>query len=502
MAGIRNRITRRIFLGGAASAAVFTLADWLNGDALAQTVRVRPALETQAGQRMLRLYARGVEIMRGSTRPAHDPLSWTFQANIHDYPANTNLETIFRGRRTNAAIQRHYDLAMGGGGRPGIWRTCSHFHNENPDYIHFLSWHRMYLYFFERAIERLVREPFAMPYWNYTVPGQRRIPVAFRNERVGGRPNPLWFRARNADFVRDGLPADAVRTSTAFSEGRFHHPRRGFNRQLELRPHNIVHGAVGTPDGMGDTPMAARDPLFWVHHAAVDRFWETWRQARPDGTSERDPRTPASWLAKQFAFADPDGNRVEMSVADVLRASSRLNYRYDTLEPLPAAGGIAFAAERNTGEAAPTQLSTGKGGAVLTRKDEKATLEFQPSVPSGVALGFSENPATYYELVVDVEVNAPPGALYEVYIAVPRSPGGTETEDVKVDTFSLFGVGHGGGHAAHSPAPIKEQWRADITGLVGQGRIDPQKPGKVSVKVIYADPASEVRITGVGIEAE
>jgi hypothetical protein len=281
--------------------------------------------------------------------------------------------------------------------------------------------------------------------------------------------------------------------------------RRGFNSQIEDRPHNMIHSAVGTVEGMGDTPMAARDPLFWVHHAAVDRFWETWRQARADGTSDRDPTTPATWQAKPFAFADADGNRIEMTVADVLRASSRLNYRYDSLEPVPSAIGPALVADRNADqpEAAPQQLATGKGDAVLTRKDQKATVDIQPSAPESVARGFSQNPASSYDLVVDVEVNAPPGALYEVYVAVPRSPGSTETEDVKVDTFNLFAIGHGGGgHAAHGAEPIKGQWRADITGLVEQGRIDPLKPGKVSVKVIYADPASEVRITNVGIEAE
>lgn len=506
MKNFKVHINRRNLLKSSASAvAVFTVADWLETHAIAQTVRIRPALETPAGQRMLRLYARGVSIMQSSTQPAHHPLSWMFQANIHDYPANTDIEQIFRGRNNNAAIRRHHELATGGGDLPGIWRTCSHFHNENPAYIHFLSWHRMYLYYFERAIERLVGERFAIPYWNYTTPGQQAIPQAFRDQRVSGSTNPLWFAERNQDFIRNGLPADAIRTSTAFAEQSFLNPRRGFNRQIELRPHNIIHGAIGTVQGMGATPMAARDPLFWVHHAAIDRLWESWRQARPDGTSTRDPVTPTSWLAKEFAFADPSGNRVQMTVADVLRASSRLNYRYDRLEPLPGDGAMAFRTGSEQPEAAPTRLSESSSGAgaVLNRKDQKATVEFQPAVPNSTALTFQRNRNANYDLVVDVEVGSEPGALYEVYVEVAQSPGSTQMQEIKVDTFSLFGVGHGaGGHAPHAMTTLKEQWRADVTDLVRQEKLDPRKPGKVSVKVIYADPATDVRITGVGIEAQ
>jgi len=46
-------------------------------------------------------------------------------------------------------------------------------------------------------------------------------------------------------------------------------------------PHNSVHNAIGGPDGdMADTDYAAFDPIFWFHHANVDRWIDVWQRAK------------------------------------------------------------------------------------------------------------------------------------------------------------------------------------------------------------------------------
>ena len=43
-----------------------------------------------------------------------------------------------------------------------------------------------------------------------------------------------------------------------------------------LRFNNSITGSV-TPFGlMGWVPTAAFDPIFWTHHANVDRLWQQW----------------------------------------------------------------------------------------------------------------------------------------------------------------------------------------------------------------------------------
>src|SRR3546814_982204 len=62
---------------------------------------------------------------------------------------------------------------------------------------------------------------------------------------------------------------------------------------------------VCSSDLMGKVPYAARDPLFWVHHANVDRMWASWN--RNGGIN---PATP-TWARRQFVFADTQGQRSE-----------------------------------------------------------------------------------------------------------------------------------------------------------------------------------------------
>jgi tyrosinase len=50
---------------------------------------------------------------------------------------------------------------------------------------------------------------------------------------------------------------------------------RDFHSQLETTVHNQIHMFVGGT--MMLVEWSAYDPLFWVHHANVDRLWYLWQ---------------------------------------------------------------------------------------------------------------------------------------------------------------------------------------------------------------------------------
>src|SRR6266567_3804107 len=105
---------------------------------------------------------RGVQVMQ--TRPASEPTSWLFQANIHG---------------TNDTSP---NLA---------WNQCQH------GSFFFLAWHRMYLYGFERILRAASGSPnLTVPYWNYAkaTPTARALPAPFRTPTTG---NPLFVAQRN-----------------------------------------------------------------------------------------------------------------------------------------------------------------------------------------------------------------------------------------------------------------------------------------------------------------
>ena len=187
---------------------------------------------------------RGVEAMR--RRPADDPTSWVFQANIHgtyDRPAHP------------------------------AWNGCQH------GSFFFLSWHRMYLHFFERVLRAASGDDdFALPYWSYDVPGQRAVPRPFRDPAADS--NPLFVRERapgvNAGYA---LPETAVAHAVAFRELAFVAPPH-LGPQLRGA---AGAGAAALPPGV----RPARDP------APQRRPLPRRRPRRVDGGPEpRRPRPP------------------------------------------------------------------------------------------------------------------------------------------------------------------------------------------------------------------
>ena len=149
----------------------------------------------------------------------------------------------------------------------------------------------------------------ALPYWNYFAPNQFQLPPAFNSPDWpdGTGDNPLFVIQRwgpNSDgnvFVpMDAVNLDAMGdpdftgVASGGSPG-FGGVDTGFEHGgqvhggIETQPHDWVHGLVGggdpnnqnNPGLMSDPDTAGLDPIFWLHHANIDRLWEVWRQNPP-----------------------------------------------------------------------------------------------------------------------------------------------------------------------------------------------------------------------------
>lgn len=218
-------------------------------------------------------YAKAVGWMK--EREESEPNSWRFQWNTH------------------GKSERDPD-------DPPEWHQCPH----RSEY--FLPWHRWYLYYFERIVRDVIvtklgqedMADWALPYWNYAHLGTdgapegseewRRIPLPFRQRTMrdpqGGEEgdNPLYLPVNMEGRCLGDEPMDfdQVDPSTAMREDSFWPPedqgtgRAGFSQVLEGTPHGLVHNNTGGL--MGAVPTAAGDPVFWLHHANIDRFWAAW----------------------------------------------------------------------------------------------------------------------------------------------------------------------------------------------------------------------------------
>lgn len=289
-------VSRRATLAGSLAG----IASLTGGSALAGPTRTRLPLQVfSASPTRVASLRRAVHAMR--QLPPADPQSWWWQGAVHHLDMAAVPDFPVHKPMPSQADQDRY------------WRQCPHGLKETGA-NEFLGWHAAYLLYFE-AILRIQSgdETLALPYWDYTDPAQRQLPRIFREPKVrvnarweddphgDERDNPLFERLR-APQMHEGraLSAAAVDTSwfgevddfVSLTSG----PRGGFGfgggvgpgarGALEIAPHGPVHTLVGGRidgrDGLMVHPVsAAFDPVFWVHHANVDRLWRRWLCSRP-----------------------------------------------------------------------------------------------------------------------------------------------------------------------------------------------------------------------------
>ncbi len=228
----------------------------------------------------LTAFKNGVAVMKA--RPATNPTSWAYQAAIHG-TFTTPVQTA--------------------------WNTCQH------NITFFMSWHRMYVCFFERILRKASGMPgLGLPYWNYsdaTDANARFLPAAFRSP--ANASNPLFNSVRNA-AINAGtgqLSASAVSLASVIPGPVGFYP---FSGNINGTPHGAVH--VGIGGWMGQFETAGQDPIFWLHHCNIDRLWNRWLDG--GGGRANPPVTDTAWHTTKFTFFDENGQQVQFTGADLL----------------------------------------------------------------------------------------------------------------------------------------------------------------------------------------
>lgn len=453
-------INRRTAIGALVSSA---LLPWLHHvkNARAQAPKVQHGARTAQGKAAILKYREAVSLLK--SRQRHDPASWHFQANTHWYPRTENLEEIFSTVGASPAeaqkIEAFRALALGGSmdgqNVEGVWRTC--LHSSSSINYDFLPWHRAYLLCIETLIESAIGEPFAMPYWDYTV--APLLPTEFR--QPSNNTNALYHEQR---LLNDdpALPIGAADASSSLSQeqfGFFDVTALGFSLDLESNLHGTIHVFTGTAGGMADPSYAARDPIFYLHHSAIDRLWESWRR----NITDPDP-SDSAWLARTHRFIGVDGAPMTWSTQQILDIQS-LGYEYDTYEEVLVASNEL----RPFGLGATLEIANSRGqvGGVLV-----------VSAPVEVPLSAAELPFDAKRLteqgrfvltLENVSAQTNPGVGYRVYFNIKSDAPPEEKAARFAGFFNLFGLveGHGEHGAGGKTVTI------DVTPLVGRGVIEP-----------------------------
>jgi tyrosinase len=188
----------------------------------------------------------------------------------------------------------------------------------------FLPWHRAYLLDLERELQ-LLDPSVTLPYWRFDVAAPRLFHPAFLGQSTPqglvrfapGNPLRFWVTdgvpgihrvpefdtahgpAQDADSPGP-IPTELETLSLGQEQGSQY---LTFWENLEMSPHGYAHVSFG--GSISSIGTAARDPLFFLLHANVDRLWAKWQ-----------------WLFHRFDVAGPDtyapGGRIGHELEDTM----------------------------------------------------------------------------------------------------------------------------------------------------------------------------------------
>jgi tyrosinase len=269
-------------------------------------------------------------------------------------------------------------LAILNGGGAGRFRDFRDMHvsvadAEEHGNVGFLPWHRAYLLDLERELQA-IDPSVTLPYWRFDKPAPNVFTRDFmgvsnpngRVEFTPGHPFNTWRTdgqlgiSRSPGFATGSAPAGPISEAQTIALGG---PAATASYEsfavMEGNPHGSAHMSFFS-GFIRSIQTAARDPLFFMLHANVDRLWAKWQWIRKH-SSPGDSR----------AFAPANPNRVGHRLGDTMWPWNGV-----TGPPRPAtAPGGTFPASVSTPAPGPTPTVG-------------AMIDYQ-AVAGGPALGFA-----------------------------------------------------------------------------------------------------------------
>lgn len=295
-----------------------------------ETRFVRKNIHSIEAQKDIDALTKAMDSMR--RMPCENPLSWYYQAAIHWIPDSIPNNPLCE------SYQTYLDKKEG-------WDKCTHT-PSGKEKIHFLVWHRLYTYHFEKIVRKISGySNFALPYWAYTDKDQKNkyLHSSFRT-----KGSSLYEECR-FDSLNNGYPiVGEIERALDMTKLMSYTSYSMFNNNLNAAPHGAMHDYIGhgndptnksfknpitgtiTEDGlMGWVPTAAFDPVFWTHHSNIDRLWQQWTNSENGKLVTLEELKSAEW---EYIFYDENGKKVVYTPERIMEILYTMDYDFDDTE--------------------------------------------------------------------------------------------------------------------------------------------------------------------------
>ena len=251
-------------------------------------------------------------------------LEWKQFKTTNQYPAFVSAIATMRSYANQAS--------------PGSLAYWANVHvNTCPHGMpYFISWHRGYLYHFEQQLRSVSGNPNLMlPYWDYY--SYATLPAEFTDPAPG---NPLYVPRQSSNVYGALSMAPFASTVRNFQRGE----SNAFEPSIE-DVHNPVHDLIG---GVMSTMQSPLDPIFFLHHASVDRLTHAWsllagrtmpKSANPYSSTNSD----VYWAGNHVYATGLSIERYKTRIPAWLGTTYASNAVPTTLPPVPAASAARAA---------------------------------------------------------------------------------------------------------------------------------------------------------------
>lgn len=363
---------------------------------------------------------KALKIMRA--KDCKDPLSWYYQGAIHWIP-----DTI-KNNKLCESYATYLDKKI-------AWDNCTHT-PSGKEKIHFLVWHRLYIYHFEKIVRKLSGyKEFALPYWAYTDNGSKNkyMPIIMINKNSSLYEN-CRFDSLNMGYPISGEIERALDLTKLMENTDY----KTFCYNINAAPHGAIHDYVGhgneptgkqfnnpitgtvTEDGlMGWVPTAGFDPIFWLHHSNIDRIWQQWTNSKNGKMISLEELKSVPW---DYVFFDENGKKVVYTMEDVIKILYTMDYDFDDTklsykvytEPLT---NIAYENKigNNTKKTVVDKTLTNISPLDLSNIFKSSVIKMDV-VKVIVKVSFTKRPKGVYELYVDLPNNLTPSVKSKNFV--------------------------------------------------------------------------------------